>query len=74
MKVRQIRQRAKTKYVVDWGIKLLRDGTGKRCDTYEAGCAVCDVWRFRDEHGRFVYNFEELREYMDKTEDKGENQ
>jgi len=69
MKVRHIRQRAKTKYVVDWGIKLLRDGTGKRCHTYEAGCAMCDGWRFRDEHGRFVHNFEELREFMNKTED-----
>jgi hypothetical protein len=68
MKLKQIRRRAKTKYVTEAGFKFLRGAIGKRCRTYEAGCAVCDGWRFRDEHGRFVYNFEELRKYMDITE------
>ena len=68
MKVRQIRRRAKTHYISEEGFKFLRGGIGKRCRTYEAGCPLCDEWRFRDEHGRFVYNFDELREYMNKTE------
>lgn len=68
MKVRQIRRRAKSQYVVMDGMKLLRDAIGKRCRSYVAGCASCDSWRFRDEHGRFAYNWDELREYMDKTE------
>ena len=68
MKVRQIRRRAKTHYISEEGFKFLRGAIGKRCRTYEAGCAACDEWRFRDEHGRFVYNFDELREYMNKTE------
>lgn len=68
MKVRQIRQRAKTHYISMHGIKLLRDPIGKRCRTYVAGCVNCDTWRFRDERGRFAYTFEELREFMDKTE------
>ncbi len=68
MKVRQIRRRAKTHYISEEGFKFLRGAIGKRCRTYEAGCPICDEWRFRDEHGRFVYNFAELREYMDTTE------
>ena len=72
MKLRQIRRRAKTQYISEEGFKFLRGGIGKRCRTYEAGCAVCDGWRFRDEHGRFVYNFAELREYMDITEGEAE--
>ena len=72
MKVRQIRRRAKTHYISEAGFKFLRGGIGKRCRTYEAGCAVCDEWRFRDEHGRFVYNFEELRIFMNKTEGEAE--
>lgn len=69
MKVRHIRRRAKTKYVTEGGFKFSRDCTGKRCRTYVAGCAICDSWRFRDEHGRFVYNFEELCKFMNKTEE-----
>jgi hypothetical protein len=72
MKLKQIRRRAKTKYVTEAGFKFLRGAIGKRCRTYEAGCAVCDGWRFRDEHGRFVYNFEELRIFMNKTEGEAE--
>ena len=68
MKVRQIRRRAKTHYISEEGFKFLRGCFGKRCRTYEAGCPTCDEWRFRDEHGRFVYNFEELRKFMDTTE------
>lgn len=68
MKIRQIRQRAKTKYVAGGIFKLMRDCMSKRCRTYEAGCVTCDTWRFRDEHGRFAYTFAELREFMDKTE------
>jgi hypothetical protein len=70
MKVRQIRQRVKTKYVSEGGFKFVRDCTGKRCRTYELGCAICDGWRFRDEHGRFVYNWEELRQYINKLENE----
>jgi len=72
MKLKQIRRRAKTKYVTEAGFKFLRGCFAKRCRTYEAGCALCDEWRFRDEHGRFVYNFEELRKYMDITEGEAE--
>ena len=68
MKLRQIRQRAKSKYVTEAGFKFLRGAIGKRCRTYEAGCPICDEWRFRDEHGRFVYNFDEVREYMNISE------
>jgi hypothetical protein len=68
MKVRQIRQRAKTHYISEEGFKFLRGCFGKRCRTYTAGCALCDEWRFRDEHGRFVYNFAELRDFMRTTE------
>jgi hypothetical protein len=69
MKVRQIRRRVKTKYVTEAGFAFLRGCFAKRCRTYEAGCATCDEWRFRDENGRFVYNFNELRQYMDTTEE-----
>jgi len=69
MKVRQILRRVKTKYVTEAGFAFLRGCFAKRCRTYEAGCATCDEWRFRDENGRFVYNFEELRQYMDTTEE-----
>ena len=69
MKVRQIRRRAKTKYVSEAGFAFLRGCFSKRCRTYEAGCTTCDEWRFRDEHGRFVYNWEELRQYMNTTEE-----
>ena len=72
MKLRQIRRRAKTHYISEEGFKFLRGAIGKRCRTYEAGCPICDEWRFRDEHGRFVYNFEELRKYMDITEGETE--
>jgi hypothetical protein len=68
MKVRQIRRRAKTHYISEEGFAFLRGCFAKRCRTYEAGCAICDEWRFRDAYGRFVYNFDELREYMNKTE------
>jgi hypothetical protein len=66
MKVRQIRRRAKTHYISDGGFKFLRGCFAKRCRTYEAGCPICDEWRFRDEHGRFVYNFDELRVFINK--------
>lgn len=61
MKVRHIRLRAKAS-----GMSSL----GKRCHVYEQGCPICDGWRFRDEHGRFVYNWEELRQYRNKLIDE----
>jgi hypothetical protein len=72
MKVRVIRRRAKSKYVTEAGFAFLRGCFAKRCRTYEAGCATCDEWRFRDEHGRFVYNWDELRNYMNTTENNHE--
>ncbi len=56
MKLRDIRRRAKTKYVSIGGIALLRDCVSKRCRTYSAGCPVCDGWKFYDTHGRFATN------------------
>jgi hypothetical protein len=53
MKVRDIRRRAKTKYVSIGGFKFLRDSQSKRCRTYEPGCATCDLWHFYDTHNRF---------------------
>jgi hypothetical protein len=70
MKVRQIRRRAKTKYVTEGGFAFLRGCFAKRCRTYETGCPICDEWRFRDEYGRFVYNIDELLKYMDKLENE----
>lgn len=65
MRIRQIRQRAKTKYVSEEGFALLRGCFAKRCRTYAQGCPICEGWRFRDEHGRFAYNWNELRNYME---------
>jgi len=53
MKVRDIRKRAKTKYISIGGFKFLRDSQAKRCRTYEPGCATCDFWHFYDTHKRF---------------------
>ena len=53
MKVRDIRKRAKSKYVVIEGFKFLRSSQSKRCRSYEAGCVNCDEWRFYDTHKRF---------------------
>jgi hypothetical protein len=72
MKLKQIRRRAKTKYVTEASFAFLRGCFAKRCRTYEAGCPTCDEWRFRDEHGRFVYNFAELRDFMRTTEGEAE--
>jgi len=69
MKVKQIRRWAKSKYVTEEGFAFLRGCFSKRCRTYAAGCPICDEWRFRDEHGRFVYNFEELCKFMNTTEE-----
>ena len=60
MKLRDIRRRAKTKFVTEEGVSFLRNCCTKRCDTYEAGCPICDEWRFKDTHGRFTRNFDEL--------------
>lgn len=68
MKVRQIRQRAKTPYILMHGFRFLRDCATKPCRTYTAGCVTCDTWRFLREHGRFAYSFDELRDFMDNTE------
>jgi hypothetical protein len=65
MKVRVIRQRAKSRYVVYEGFKFLRDALAMRCRTYSQGCPICEGWRFRDEQGRFAYNWDELRNYME---------
>jgi len=35
----------------------------ERCRTYESGCISCAFWRFRDVHGRFVYNEDEMRSF-----------
>ena len=67
MKVRDIRKRAKSKYVSINGFKFLRESQGKRCRTYVAGCATCDTWRFYDEQGRFP-SFPELVDFMAVTE------
>ena len=64
MKLRQIKRRTKTAYVSLEGTRFVRDCVGKQCRTYEAGCTTCDGWRFFRENGRFVYNFEELRSFM----------
>lgn len=68
MKVRTIRQRTKTKYVVKDGMRFLRDSATKRCRTYVSGCVNCATWRFRDEHGRFAYTFAELVEFINRGE------
>jgi hypothetical protein len=68
MKVRDIRKRAKSKYVVDSGFKFLRDSQTKRCKSYVAGCVTCDTWRFYDKNGRFCRNYEELCKFMEWTE------
>ena len=73
MKVRDIRKRAKSKYVVEHGFKFLRASQSKRCRSYEAGCANCDTWRFYDMKGRFCYNFEELLAFMEWTEQEEKN-
>jgi hypothetical protein len=70
MKLRDIKRRTKTRYVSMEGMAFIRDCTGNRCRTYVAGCTNCDGWRFFDEHKRFVYNFGELRAFMDKTEEE----
>jgi len=68
MKVRDIKRRAKSKYVVVEGFKFLRDCCAPRCRTYVAGCATCDGWRFYDEHGRFTRTWDELYNFMQTTE------
>jgi hypothetical protein len=68
MKVRDIKRRAKSKYVVIDGFKWLRGCCSPRCRTYEAGCANCDNWRFYDENGRFTRTWDELYNFMEKTE------
>jgi hypothetical protein len=63
MKVRDIRKRAKSKFVSINGFKFLRESQSKRCRTYVAGCATCDTWRFYDERGRFP-SFPEVVDFM----------
>ena len=63
MQVRDIRKRAKCKYEVHDGFKFLRASQGKRCKSYEQGCANCDTWRFYDERGKFP-SFQELMAFM----------
>ena len=74
MKVRDIRKRAKSKYKVEFGVKFLRESQSKRCRTYVAGCANCDIWRFYDMKGRFCYHFEELLSFMEWTEQEEKNE
>jgi len=45
------------------GFLFIRDCAVKRCRTYESGCISCAFWRFRDVHGRFVYNEDEMRSF-----------
>lgn len=70
MKLRDIKRRTKTNYISINGMRFIRDYVGKRCREYVAGCTTCDGWRFFDKHGRFVYNFEELRSFMNYTENE----
>lgn len=70
MKLRDIKRRTKTNYISINGMRFIRDYTGKRCREYVAGCTTCDGWRFFDRYGRFVYNFEELRSFMNYTENE----
>ena len=70
MKVRQIRRRAKTKYVSIEGFLFIRDCAVKRCRTYEMGCISCAFWRCRDEHGRFVSSEDEMRSFYNRVEDE----
>jgi hypothetical protein len=72
MKLRDIKRRSKTHYQVMEGIKFVRHSRAKRCKTYEAGCTNCDWWRFYDENSRFVYDFHELKNFMDITEKESE--
>lgn len=53
MKVRDIRKRAKGKYISNGGFKFLRLSQMKRCPTYERGCFLCDNWHYYDTHKRF---------------------
>jgi hypothetical protein len=53
MKVRDIRRRAKGKYISNGGFRFLRLSQIKRCRTYEQGCFLCDHWHFYDTHKRF---------------------
>lgn len=68
MKVRDIKRRAKSKYVVLEGQKFLRECCAPRCRTYVAGCVTCDSWRFYDENGRFTRDWPELHTFIKKTE------
>lgn len=68
MKVRDIKRRAKTKYVSVEGIKFIRGCCVPRCRIYVAGCANCDNWRFYDENGRFTRSWDELCAFMEITE------
>jgi len=68
MKVRDIRKRAKSKYIVVDGFKFLRSSQAKRCRSYEAGCANCEEWRFYDTHKRFP-SLEELLNAMEANDD-----
>jgi hypothetical protein len=68
MKVRDIKRRAKSKYVVMEGQKFLRECCAPRCRTYVAGCVTCDSWRFYDENGRFTRDWPELHTFIQKTE------
>jgi hypothetical protein len=68
MKVRDIKRRAKSKYVVMEGQKFLRECCAPRCRTYVAGCVTCDSWRFYDENGRFTRSWNELHTFIKQTE------
>jgi hypothetical protein len=68
MKVRDIKRRAKSKYVVMEGQKFLRECCAPRCRTYVAGCVTCDSWRFYDENGRFTRSWNELHTFIKHTE------
>lgn len=53
MKMRAIRKRAKTNYVVEEGFRWVRGFAGPRCRVDVPGCAQCDYWHFYRETGRF---------------------
>lgn len=53
MKLRDIRKRSKTSYVVEEGFRWVRGFVSPRCRTDEPGCGRCDYWHFYRTNGRF---------------------
>jgi hypothetical protein len=47
---------------------------GLRCKAYQAGCIVCDSYRFFDESGRFPYSFEEANAFSQEKQREDESE